>query len=271
MRSRVPWISSSRSPWKKPSAIIRNRTPRVSVRAGQGGGAGGQPSRLQGAAKGRGLQPPGRWRSRRLVSRATQHIHARCRHLVAPPRPNLVPLRVRRRVTAAGSAHPAHGRGCRRLRDRRACAGRAWPVHRPVRDGPRHQARRRLLPPRQRRLVREGRDPGRPPATGIWLTLTQEIEKRTTQLIDDAVHASAPAGSSQAEDRRLLHVLHGRSRASRSAGSRPSSPSWPASRASRTRKSLAAYLGSELRADVDALNSGHVHTDRFLGVYVDGT
>ena len=99
------------------------------------------------------------------------------------------------------------------------------------------------------------------PATGIWLTLTQEIEKRTTQLLDDAVHASAPAGSSQAEDRRLLRGLHGRSRRSRSAGSRRSSPSSPASRASPTRKSLAAYLGSELRADVDALNSGHVHTD----------
>ncbi len=107
------------------------------------------------------------------------------------------------------------------------------------------------------------------PATGIWLTLTQEIEKRTTQLIDDAVHANAAAGSPRQKIADLYTSFMDEA-AIEKRGIAPISPELARVARISDAKSLAAYLGSELRADVDALNSGDVHTDRFLGVYVDG-
>jgi putative endopeptidase len=106
-------------------------------------------------------------------------------------------------------------------------------------------------------------------ATGIWLTLTQQIEKRTTQLIDDAAHASAPAGSPRQKIADFYAAFMDEA-AIEKRGIAPIQPELARVARITDGKSLAAYLGSELRADVDALNSGNVHTDRFLGVYVDG-
>ncbi|HEX8791262.1 MAG TPA: M13 family metallopeptidase [Polyangiaceae bacterium] len=107
------------------------------------------------------------------------------------------------------------------------------------------------------------------PATGIWLKLTQEIEKRLGQLIDDVAHADAPAGSSK---RKIadFYAAFMDDAAIEKRGLAPIQPELARIARITDAKSLAAYLGSELRADVDALNSGNVHTDRFLGVYVDG-
>lgn len=106
-------------------------------------------------------------------------------------------------------------------------------------------------------------------STGIWLTLTQEIEKRTTQLIDDAVHANAPAGSPQQKIADFYTAFMDEA-AIEKRGIAPIQPELARIARITDAKSLAAYLGSELRADVDALNSGDIHTDRLFGVYVDG-
>jgi putative endopeptidase len=106
-------------------------------------------------------------------------------------------------------------------------------------------------------------------STGVWLMLTQDIEKRLAQLIDDVAHADAPAGS----PRRKIADFHAAfmdDAAIEKRGLAPIQPELARIARITDAKSLATYLGSELRADVDALNSGNVDTDRFFGVYVDG-
>ena len=106
-------------------------------------------------------------------------------------------------------------------------------------------------------------------STGIWLTLTQDIEKHTTQLLEDAVKANAPAGSSQ---RKLadFYAAFMDEAAIEKRGLAPIQPELARVARITDAKSLATYLGSELRADVDALNSGQIQTDRLFGIYVDG-
>jgi putative endopeptidase len=106
-------------------------------------------------------------------------------------------------------------------------------------------------------------------STGLWLKLTEEIEKRTTQLLEDAAHANAPAGSSQQKLGDFYAAFMDEA-AIEKRGLAPIQPELARIARITDAKSLAAYLGSELRADVDALNSGDIHTDRLFGVYVDG-
>ena len=105
--------------------------------------------------------------------------------------------------------------------------------------------------------------------TGVWLTLTQELEKRTTELLEDAVKAKAPAGSSQQKLADFYAAFMDEAGIEK-RGLAPIQPELASVARITDAKSLVAYLGSELRADVDALNSGQIHTDRLFGVYVDG-
>jgi putative endopeptidase len=105
------------------------------------------------------------------------------------------------------------------------------------------------------------------PATGLWLKLTEQIEKRTTQLLEDAAHA--PAGSPQ-QKLGDFYASFMDEAAIEKRGLAPIQPELARIARITDAKSLAAYLGSELRADVDALNSANIHTDRLFGIYVDG-
>jgi putative endopeptidase len=106
-------------------------------------------------------------------------------------------------------------------------------------------------------------------ATGATLRVTQEIEKRTAQLLDDAARAGAPAGSNlqRVGD---FYAAYMDEAGIESRGARPLAPELARIAKIADARSLAAYLGSQLRADVDALNNGDFHTDRFFGLYVDG-
>ncbi len=106
-------------------------------------------------------------------------------------------------------------------------------------------------------------------STGVWLRLTEESEKRTTHLLEEAAHANAPAGSST---RKLgdFYAAFMDDAAIEARGLAPIAPELARIAKIADARALATYLGSELRADVDALNSGNVHTDRLFGVYVDG-
>ena len=111
--------------------------------------------------------------------------------------------------------------------------------------------------------------PGDRAATGIGLILTQAIEKHLTELFDELAHTDAPAGSPRRKiaDFRAAFMDEA---AMEKRGLAPIQPELARIAKITDDKSLAAYLGSELRADVDALNSGDVRTDRLFGVYVDG-
>ncbi len=106
-------------------------------------------------------------------------------------------------------------------------------------------------------------------SAGVWLRLTQEIEKRTTGLLDEAARAGAPAGSSlqKVGD---FYAAYMDEAAIEARGVKPLAPELARIARITDAKSLAAYLGAQLRADVDALNSGDIHTDRAFGLYVDG-
>jgi putative endopeptidase len=106
-------------------------------------------------------------------------------------------------------------------------------------------------------------------ATGVWLRLTEEIEKRTTQLLEEAAHAGAPAGS-PSQKLGDFYAAFMDEASIEARGLAPIAPELARIAKIADARSLAAYLGAELRADVDALNSGDIHTDRLLGVYVDG-
>jgi len=105
--------------------------------------------------------------------------------------------------------------------------------------------------------------------TGVWLRLTEQIEKRTTDLLDQAAHAAAPAGS---HEQKLgdFYAAFMDEAAIEKRGLAPLKGELARIAQIHDARSLATYLGSELRADVDALNSGHMHTDRLFGLYVDG-
>jgi putative endopeptidase len=106
-------------------------------------------------------------------------------------------------------------------------------------------------------------------ATGVWLRLTEEIEKRTTALLEEAAHAGAKPGSplQKLGDFYAAFMDEG---AIEARGLAPIAPELARIAKISDARSLAAYLGAELRADVDALNTGDIHTDRLFGVYVDG-
>ena len=97
----------------------------------------------------------------------------------------------------------------------------------------------------------------------------EESEKRTTHLLEEAAHADAPAGSST---RKLgdFYAAFMDDASIEAHGLAPIAPELARIAKIADARALATYLGSELRADVDALNSGNVHTDRLFGVYVDG-
>jgi putative endopeptidase len=106
-------------------------------------------------------------------------------------------------------------------------------------------------------------------ATGVWLRLTEEIEKRTTTLLEEAAHAAAPTGSPLKKLGDFYAAFMDEATIE-TRGLAPIAPELARIAKISDGRSLAAYLGAELRADVDALNTGDIHTDRVFGVYVDG-
>jgi putative endopeptidase len=106
-------------------------------------------------------------------------------------------------------------------------------------------------------------------STGVGVRLTQEAEKRTTALLEEAAHAGAPAGSPMQKLGDFYAAFMDEA-GIEERGLAPIAPELARIAKISDARTLAAYLGSALRADVDALNSGDVHTDRLFGVYVDG-
>ncbi|QRK07910.1 M13 family metallopeptidase [Archangium violaceum] len=102
---------------------------------------------------------------------------------------------------------------------------------------------------------------------GMFTTLAEEASRRTRALIEEASSSNAPAGS---EVRKLgdLFASFMDEAAIEARGVSPLAPELGRIASITNRKELAAALGDTLRADVDALNMGHVTTDRLLGLWV---
>ncbi len=100
--------------------------------------------------------------------------------------------------------------------------------------------------------------------SSILLDLT---DKRVADLIQETTKANAPAGS----EARMIGDYYASfmdSTAIDAAGLKPLQPTLDSIAAIRDRKGLAHYLGSTLRADVDALNATNFYTENLLGLWV---
>jgi predicted metalloendopeptidase len=101
-------------------------------------------------------------------------------------------------------------------------------------------------------------------SSSILLDLT---DKRVADLIQEATRGNAAAGS----DARKIGDYYASfmdSTAIDAAALKPLQPTLDSIAAIRDRKALAHFLGTTLRADVDALNNTNFYTDNLLGLWV---
>jgi putative endopeptidase len=97
--------------------------------------------------------------------------------------------------------------------------------------------------------------------------LSEIAQKRTQDLIQTAASANAPAGSEARKigDYYASFMDEGRIE---QLGAAPLKPELDRIAAIKDRRSLSAYLGSTIRADVDVLNATNLDTDRLFGLWV---
>jgi putative endopeptidase len=104
-------------------------------------------------------------------------------------------------------------------------------------------------------------------STGAGAILADLTDQRVAKLIQQAAGTNAPAGSAA---RKIgdYYASFMDSTAIDSAGLKPLQPTLDSIAAIRDRKELARFLGSTMRADVDALNNTNFHTENLLGLWV---
>jgi putative endopeptidase len=102
---------------------------------------------------------------------------------------------------------------------------------------------------------------------GAGSILAEQTDRRVAELIQGAAKGSSPAGS----DRRMIGDYYSTfmdSTAIERAGLQPLQPTLDSIGAISNRRELARFLGSTIRADVDALNATNFYTDNLLGLWV---
>ncbi len=106
------------------------------------------------------------------------------------------------------------------------------------------------------------------PLTGVSVRVTEEVERRTRGLLEEASSASAPAGTTA---RRIgdYFAAYLDEAAIEARGLAPLQPALERIAKIQDGRALAGYLGASIRADVDALNSTNFSTDHVLGLWVE--
>jgi len=102
---------------------------------------------------------------------------------------------------------------------------------------------------------------------GAGSILAEQTDHRVAELIQGAAKGSSPAGS----DRRMIGDYYSTfmdSTAIERAGLKQLQPTLDSISAIGNRKELARFLGSTIRADVDALNATNFYTENLLGLWV---
>jgi len=104
-------------------------------------------------------------------------------------------------------------------------------------------------------------------AFGVFTILEEKANERTSKLIQDADKSKAAAGS---EERMIgdYYAAFMDEKAIEARGLKSVQPELDKINAINSKASLARVLGSQLRADVDALNNTNFHTDRLFGLWV---
>jgi putative endopeptidase len=102
---------------------------------------------------------------------------------------------------------------------------------------------------------------------GAGERLGELTDRRVADLIREAANGSAAAGSNR-EKIGDFYAAFMDTTAIEAAGLRPLKPTLDSIAAIRDRKDLAQFLGTTLRADVDALNATNLYTDNLLGLWV---
>jgi len=105
-------------------------------------------------------------------------------------------------------------------------------------------------------------------ATGVWVRLTEEVERRTHEVLDQAASAGAPAGSA-AQKIGDYYASYLDEAAIEARGIAPLTHLLGRVAKIGDAHALAGYLGASIRADVDALNNTEFHTDHVLGLWVE--
>jgi predicted metalloendopeptidase len=103
---------------------------------------------------------------------------------------------------------------------------------------------------------------------GAFNIAADRADKQLTELVEGAAAASAPAGS----DLRRIGDFYRSfvdTAAIEAAGLAPLAPALARIDAIGDRTALARHLGAALRADVDVLNRGDLHTDNLFGLWVE--
>ena len=102
---------------------------------------------------------------------------------------------------------------------------------------------------------------------GAGSMLAEQTDRRVAELIQQAAKGSGAAGS---EQRKIgdFYASFMDTVAIEAAGLKPLKPTLDSIAAIRDRKGLARFLGSTLRADVDALNATDLYTENLLGLWV---
>src|SRR3954447_6333790 len=102
---------------------------------------------------------------------------------------------------------------------------------------------------------------------GVFTILEENANKRTSDLIQEADKAKSYTGS---EVRMIgdFYAAFMDEKAIEAHGLKTIQPELDQIAAIHDKPSLAHLLGSELRADVDALNNTNLHTDRLFGLWV---
>jgi putative endopeptidase len=102
---------------------------------------------------------------------------------------------------------------------------------------------------------------------GVFTILDEKANKRTSDLIQEADKSKAPGGS---EVRMIgdYYAAFMDEKAIEARGLKTVQPELDQIAAIHDKASLAHVLGTELRADVDALNNTNFHTDRLFGLWV---
>jgi putative endopeptidase len=104
--------------------------------------------------------------------------------------------------------------------------------------------------------------------TGVDLRLEEEAETRTRGILDEAALGKSPAGS-DLQKIGDYYASYLDEAGIEARGTKPLAPLLDRIAKIADKKALAAYLGSELRADVDPLNDTNFYTDHVLGLWVE--
>ena len=104
-------------------------------------------------------------------------------------------------------------------------------------------------------------------AYGVGGVVNELTSQRTAALIQQAVKADAPKGST-AQKVGDYYASYMDEEAIEAKGLAPLQPTLDRIAAIRDREALARFLGGTLRADVDALNNTNFYTDNILGLWV---